>query len=65
MTISKVLKYERLKRGMTQEEFSKLLGVDRASIAHYENGRIPSPSRLKEFSDKLNTDLAKALIEQE
>ncbi|NFM24714.1 helix-turn-helix transcriptional regulator [Clostridium sporogenes] len=63
MTISKTLKYERLKRGMTQKQFAELLGTDRGSIAHYENGRVPLPPTLKKFSDKLDVDLAKALME--
>jgi transcriptional regulator with XRE-family HTH domain len=63
VTVSKTLKYERLKRGMTQKEFARLLETDRGSIAHYENGRIPLPATLKKFSDKLDVDLAKALME--
>lgn len=64
MTVSKALKYERLKRGMTQNEFAEFLESDRGSIAHYESGRIPLPITLKKFSEKLGIDLAKILIEE-
>lgn len=63
MAFAETLKYERLKRGMTQKEFAELLGVDRPSVAHYENDRIPSPQRVKEFGTILGVDLAKAIIE--
>ena len=65
MSFAKALKYERIKRGMTQKEFAELLGTDRSAIAHYENDRVPLPTTLKQFSDKLNVDLAKAVIDEE
>ena len=55
------LKYERLRRGMTQEQFAKMLNITRASLSHYEKGRKPSPSKVKMMSEILNIDLAKHL----
>lgn len=56
------MKYERLKRGMTQQQFADFIGVTRATLAHYELGRIPAPATLKKISEELNADLAKAVI---
>lgn len=56
------MKYERLKRGMTQQEFADFIGVTRATLAHYELGRIPAPATLKKIGEKLDVDLAKAVI---
>lgn len=64
MGLAETLKYERLKRGMTQEEFSKFLGIDRPSLTHYEAGRIPKPQRIKKFGELLGTDLAKVIIKE-
>lgn len=47
---------------MTQQEFADFIGVTRATLAHYELGRIPAPTTLKKISDKLNVDLAKATL---
>jgi len=62
MNLKELMKYERLKRGMTQQEFADLLGVTRGTLAHYELGRIPAPAALKRISEKLGVDLAKAVI---
>lgn len=61
--ISNILKYERIKRGMTQKQFAEMLQISRGSLAHYESGRVPLPSTLKKISDRLKIDLAKALME--
>lgn len=66
MNLGQTLKYQRMKRGMTQEEFADFLGIARGSIAHYERGdRLPSPKYVKILSDKLKTDIAKELITNE
>jgi len=40
MKISKYIKDTRIKMKLTQEGFSKLLGVKRATLANYERGYI-------------------------
>lgn len=38
--------------GMTQKEFSKILGVSESSIAHYEQGiTIPSADMILKYAD--------------
>lgn len=37
---AKLVKDTRGKMNLTQEEFSKLLGVKRVTVGHYENGLI-------------------------
>lgn len=64
MSLANTLKYERIKRGMTQEQFAKFLGISRVSIAYYELGRNPAPSRIKILSEKLDLDLAKILLKE-
>jgi len=65
LTLAKALKYERIKRGMTQKEFAKFLETNRSAISYYESGRKPAPATLKIFSKKLKLDLARTLIEEE
>lgn len=44
--------------GMTQKEFSKILGVSESSIAHYEQGiTIPSADMLLKYADYFNGNL--------
>ena len=50
------LKNERLKRGMTQSEFAKMIGVTLASISHYEQGDIPRLNVIKKISTTLDVD---------
>jgi len=64
MSLGKKLKYERIKRGMTQAEFGKFLDVNRASIAHYERDRTPAPARIKIFSERLGVDLAEIITNE-
>jgi len=47
---------------MTQQEFADYIGVTRATLAHYELGRIPAPAAIKRIGEKLEVDLAKAVI---
>lgn len=62
MNISKILNYERLKRGMTQKEFSEFTGINRATLGHHLTGRLPNPRAIKIYSDKLDIDIAKIII---
>ena len=43
--------------GMTQKEFSKILGVSESSIAHYEQGiTIPSADMILKYADYFNVN---------
>ena len=57
MTINQKLEYERIIRGMTQQEFSEFLGVSRGTISHHLTGRNISLRHLKNYSEKLKIDL--------
>ena len=60
---SKTLEYERIKRGMTHEEFAEFLGVPRSSVTAYIIGkRLPGAKRLRKMSKLLNIDIAKLII---
>ncbi|WP_431308915.1 helix-turn-helix transcriptional regulator [Halalkalibacter flavus] len=49
------LKEERLKRKLTQENLTELIGDTQASLAFYENDeQVPLPNRLKQLSSLLN-----------
>ena len=44
--------------GMTQKEFSNILGVSESSIAHYEQGiTIPSADMLLKYADYFNVNI--------
>lgn len=44
--------------GMTQKEFSKILGVSESSIAHYEQGlTIPSADMLLKYADYFEVNI--------
>lgn len=62
--IGAILEYNRLKLGMTQEEFAKFLEIPRGSLAYYLLGtRVPSPKNIKKIGDKFNIDIAKIITE--
>lgn len=64
MGISKILDYERLKRGFTQQQFADFLGVARGTLSHHLTGRAMSPKYIKLYSEKLDIDLAKIYIKE-
>lgn len=64
MSIVKILDYERLKRGFTQQQFAEFLGISRGTLSHHLTGRSISPKYIKLYSDKLNIDLAKIYIKE-
>lgn len=57
MKINQMIEYERLKRGMTQEEFAQFLGVSRGTLAHHERGRNISLKLMKLYAQKLGDGL--------
>ena len=59
MSIAKILDYERLKRGFTQQQFADFLGIARGTLSHHLTGRCISPKHIKLYSEKLNIDFAR------
>lgn len=58
MNISFNLKTLRSEKGLTQEELSKILNINRATYAHYETGRRePDAQTLKSFAEYFNVSL--------
>jgi transcriptional regulator with XRE-family HTH domain len=56
--LSKILEYERLNRGMTQQEFADFIGIPRNSVTTYINGqRLPRAKRLKKIAELFNIDI--------
>ena len=45
MDIGEIIKVARLKKGYTQEELGKLIGVQKSAVAKYEKGRIVNIKR--------------------
>ena len=55
-------KLARMKAGFTQEELAEKLGVSKASICQWENGRTrPSIKKLKPLSEILNISVEELL----
>jgi transcriptional regulator with XRE-family HTH domain len=55
MDVGKNIKNMRRKRGLTQEELGKLIGVEKSAISRWENGeRKPSIDHLKKMSHTLD-----------
>ena len=57
MFIGERVKQERIKRGMSQEELGKLLGVSKVSVCGYETGnRVPTMEKFLKLIDILNLE---------
>lgn len=68
MEFKDILKQERLRRGYTQEELGKLVGLKKSAIHKYENGLVVNPGRslIFKFAQALNVSPAYLLgIEDE
>ncbi|MCX0353225.1 helix-turn-helix domain-containing protein [Clostridium perfringens] len=64
MSIARILDYERLKRGFTQQQFADFLGISRGTLSHHLVGRSISPKYIKLYSEKLDIDLAKIYLKE-
>lgn len=55
MNVGEKIKAARLKKGYTQEELGKMIGVQKSAVAKYENGRVVNIKRsvLQELSQIL------------
>lgn len=48
----------RIRKGINQKDFAKILGVTNQSISDYENGRLnPSYEMMKKISEELDTSV--------
>lgn len=58
MEIGEIIKTERIKKGMTQEELAEKVGVKKSAVAKWENGRVSEIKRsnLKMLSEALGID---------
>lgn len=65
MNIGDKIRIARQRKGMTQEQLGEILGVQRSSIAKYENGRVINIKRsmLKKISDVLDINPSELIIE--
>lgn len=47
-----ILREQRIKKGLTQEELAKIFNTGKASISHYEsNRRLPDANTIKKYAD--------------
>lgn len=55
MNIGEIIKIERMKKGMTQDELAEKVGVQKSAVAKWENGRVSEirRSNLKNLADAL------------
>ena len=65
MNIGEKIKEARIRKGLTQEELGKALGVQKSAIAKYENGRVVNIKRsiLKKISDTLGIAPSELIFE--
>lgn len=55
---SKILKYLRLEKGLTQTELGKVLNLSQRAISHYESGqRFPDEELLNLIADYFNVSV--------
>lgn len=58
MTISKLLRQAREKKGLSQRELAKMVGVSHVTICHYErDNHMPRISHLKRLAQALDLTL--------
>lgn len=59
-SLSALLKFYRVKAGLTQTELADAVGVSRSAVAMYESGqRLPSRRHCRLLAAKLGIDLSK------
>ena len=65
MNIGEKIKYARKAKGLTQEELGKLVGVQKAAIGKYENGRVVNIKRsvLKKLANALDIRPSELIFE--
>ena len=61
MELKDLLKNERISKGLTQEDFAKVLSITRGTLSHLEIGRIPSADTAKKLSTYFNKPINELL----
>ena len=66
MKIGEKIKVARKKKGLTQEDLGKLVGVQKSAIAKYENGRVVNIKRstLQKIASALNIRPSELIFEE-
>lgn len=66
MEIGEKIKTARKKKGMTQEDLGKLVGVQKSAIAKYESGRVVNIKRstLQKIASALNIRPSELIFEE-
>ena len=66
MEIGEKIKIARKKKGMTQEDLGKLVGVQKSAIAKYESGRVVNIKRstLQKIASALNIRPSELIFEE-
>ena len=66
MKIGEKIKIARKKKGLTQEDLGKLVGVQKSAIAKYENGRIVNIKRstIQKIASALNIRPSELIFEE-
>lgn len=61
MELKEKLREDRMDKGMTQEEYAKLLNITRGTLSHLEKGRTPSADTAKKISAYFNKPISELL----
>lgn len=63
MNVGSLIKEARLKKGLTQDELGKIVGVQKSAVAKWENGRVSNIKRshLQILADTLEIDVVSLL----
>ena len=66
MEIGQKIKEARIKKGLTQEELGRIVGVQKSAIAKYENGRVVNIKRstLQKIASALNIRPSELIFEE-
>lgn len=65
MKLRELIRKDRKDKAMTQEEYSKMLGITRGTLSHLEIGRIPSADTAKKISIYFNKPINELLGNEE
>lgn len=57
LSLNNRIREARKKKGISQEELGKLIGVAKTTVSGYENNHEPTAAKLGEIADVLNVDV--------